>query len=793
MNSELPIQVSALRTENAQTLSSPEYILLLALSDGISLTGATDQRVNAGALLFLSPFSGRTLHLPAGSNALYAVIPATLLEPLMGIPKRAAVLLLEDGSTSAREKLIEYFDVVLNDRSASRTTQVRIAYELLSALEPAISNEASDRTVSTMKPNKLIEGMVQYVEENFREPLVLGDLAEAFSVTRQYVSMAFHRELGIPFSEFLTRLRLEEAHRLLMTTDRNITEITGASGFPNLKAFNQAFRGEYGVSPKEFRKQRTSPEAASEPTAPVLRDVNQLLRPYRLVYQKHETAIHLEQRVDAGSGTPLEPRWNILNIDNGASCLQSSVQASLTAMQEELHFQYVRLLNLLTDTTVPFVPSQEKHRFTDFLRVMEFFRRIGMTPILVLGERYDVMVDGVLLSDGYMPEPEMWYSLLQELLEASVDRWGVEWVSSWCFEFHMPETLYGVDSCENFMELFHNSAAMIRSALPRAKIGGPDLPVDSAHMGRLQTWFSQVWPEDVDFISVELWADYTCRSEHFRSMQGDSRTLQMLEAVQNADSSLAGQKAAGIRAMMEQHGLSDKALHVSALGITKYQAASAQAGGHCAAHLIRCGLELSGMADGIGCWKAFSGEAEYLDEYQVLGSGCGMIGRYDLKNINYYAQVFLGGLMPYKLFQGVSCIVTTDRSGSYAAILHNCKNYSPYFCRHYLEPKAMDFDDPRLYVSSAALEQTIHLVGVEPSRYRVEQYLIGDHHGCMGSVLKQMGALHIPGEHEIGYIAGQALPYQHAYELEAEDSLDFAVTLQANEVMLLRIHPIRRK
>lgn len=48
---------------------------------------------------------------------------------------------------------------------------------------------------------------------------------------------------------------------------------------------------------------------------------------------------------------------------------------------------------------------------------------------------------------------------------------------------------------------------------------------------------------------------------------------------------------------------------------------------------------------GIGCWKALNNESEYLEENQIVGNGCGLIGRFDLKNINWYAQIFLTGLM----------------------------------------------------------------------------------------------------------------------------------------------------
>ncbi len=792
MNTELPIQVSAIRAEEGRTLTSPEYALVLSLSEGVSLWGAQDAPVPAGTLLFLAPFSGRKLHMATGSHVIYAVIPSETLESLMGIPKRATMTLLQNGSDSAREKLIEYFDIVCNHRSVSPLTRTRVAYELLSALEPSIANEISPSQKPEAQTSTRIPHMLSFVEENFRKPLQLSDLAEEFSVSRQYVSTVFHRELGVPFSEYLTNLRLEEAHRLLLTTSENITTVCQESGFPNLKALNQAFRARYGLSPKEFRKQRIAPMEPAAPDAHALRDVNQLLRPYRLVYQKYETAVHAEELVAVGEGTPLRPCWDILNIDNAAACLQSSVQESLLAVQRELGFRYVRLLNLFSVETTPFIPSQGRHRFTDYLRVMEFFKKLDLTPILVLGENYSVMVDGVMLSEGYQMSPAEWYAYLAEILEVSVSRWGMEWVSRWRFEFHFPENLFGQDSRGCFIDLFEKSAAMIREKLRSAQIGGPAIPVDGAHLPRLKQWLREVVERKipVDYISVELWADFTYKKEEFAGFLGERHENHMLDAIQNADNGLPVQKIQLLRSLMAQYGVEELPICVAALGITKYQAAAAQQGGHCAAFLVKSNLDLMEQVEGIGCWKALSSETEYADEYQIIGSGCGLMSRYDLRNINWYGQVFLTGLMPFVLQKGMNSIVTTDRNGSFAVILHNCKSYSPWFCKHYLDARALDFEDPRLYTSGAALEQTIRLVGVKPGAYRVEQHLVGDHHGCVSAVLRQMGSVHVPGEHEVEYLYGQSLPFQHAYQVEASDSLDFAVTLQANEVMLLRIHPI---
>lgn len=789
-----PIHIAAAYCQQDETLYTSDYLLILSLTDGVHLQGETDQPLPSGTLLFFSPFSEQKLLLKAGSKALYAVITASFLEPLLGPPKKAVIVMQPDGTNTAKEKLIELFDLQYNTVSNTNLLQLRTTMELLCALEPAISNAANDNSDVPATMNQRVSEIIAYLNSHFRESIQLSDLASIFSTSRQYISTIFHRELGVPLSEYLLKLRLNESVRLLLTTDKTITEIATRSGFPNLKSFNQFFRAKYGISPKEYRYNKAhKPTVAPEALAPnVLQDVNQLLRPFRLVYKKAEEAAHIEEIIPVGNGTPLSPCWDILNIDNCFECLQTSIQESLTKIQSHLHFRYVRLCNILCSEMIPYIPTIEKHRFTYFFRLIDFFRTIGLTPMLSLGDSYQVMLDAVMLSDEtYSRSLPEWLRLLTELLEVSIGRWGKDWVSSWRFEFHMPETLYGMQDYPGFMDLFAQSAALIRSRLDGAQVGGPALSMNTAHMPRWAAWFQGLKERQLslDFVSVELWADYTYKIESFLGHRNEPRELHILDSIHNADSALAIQKITDLKRLMAQYGYADAKLYVSAMGITKYRATAAQMGGHCAAYLVKCNLELNRLVDGIGCWKALNSEVEYDDEYRVFSSGCGLLSRYELKNINFYAYSFLSGLLPYRLFQGMHSIVTTDRNGQYAILIHNCKNYSEYFCRHYTDENGLQFGDPKLYASNVALKQTFTLNGIPQQTYLFKQFLIGDHHGCIASVLLQLGRVRIPDSTEIEYVAGQSLPYQHAFTAESDGSLQFSVTLQPNEVMLLLISP----
>ena len=60
-------------------------------------------------------------------------------------------------------------------------------------------------------------------------------------------------KLGISFSNYINALRIEEAVKLLTTTDMPITDVCFASGFTCTRTFNRAFMGRIGVSPREYR------------------------------------------------------------------------------------------------------------------------------------------------------------------------------------------------------------------------------------------------------------------------------------------------------------------------------------------------------------------------------------------------------------------------------------------------------------------------------------------------------------------------------------------------------------
>lgn len=103
-----------------------------------------------------------------------------------------------------------------------------------------------------------ITKMIKYLNKNYKKKITLDRLAQESGYNSSYVSQLFKSYLGINFYDYLTRVRLREATLELSQSENKILEIALEHGFPDIKAFNLAFKQNFGKSPTEYRKQLNS-------------------------------------------------------------------------------------------------------------------------------------------------------------------------------------------------------------------------------------------------------------------------------------------------------------------------------------------------------------------------------------------------------------------------------------------------------------------------------------------------------------------------------------------------------
>ena len=104
--------------------------------------------------------------------------------------------------------------------------------------------------------NQLMQEIATYIYENYDKKLSLDDMSNRFHISRSYLSKKFKAVTGFGIKEYIVNVRIKNACRLLLETNKSITDIAFECGFNDSNYFGDAFRHVKGISPNKYRKNK---------------------------------------------------------------------------------------------------------------------------------------------------------------------------------------------------------------------------------------------------------------------------------------------------------------------------------------------------------------------------------------------------------------------------------------------------------------------------------------------------------------------------------------------------------
>jgi AraC-like DNA-binding protein len=113
--------------------------------------------------------------------------------------------------------------------------------------------------------HQAIRQAILTMRERFVEPLTLQDLARAAQLSPFHFNRLFRSMTGLAPSVFLSALRLQQAKKLLLTTQRSVTEICFDVGYNSLGTFTSRFTQMVGIPPTRFRQFLDEPMLQARP------------------------------------------------------------------------------------------------------------------------------------------------------------------------------------------------------------------------------------------------------------------------------------------------------------------------------------------------------------------------------------------------------------------------------------------------------------------------------------------------------------------------------------------------
>ncbi|GAA4332039.1 hypothetical protein GCM10023144_21520 [Pigmentiphaga soli] len=119
----------------------------------------------------------------------------------------------------------------------------------------------AEKCVGTGRATRYVKTAVAYIDENLNRRVTLSEVADAASVTPNYLTSLLRRETGSTFVELLTARRMARAADLLAYSCLRVSQVARAVGFDDADYFSRRFRQLNGCSPATFRTEKARPAA----------------------------------------------------------------------------------------------------------------------------------------------------------------------------------------------------------------------------------------------------------------------------------------------------------------------------------------------------------------------------------------------------------------------------------------------------------------------------------------------------------------------------------------------------
>lgn len=137
---------------------------------------------------------------------------------------------------------------LLKEKNPEKASEIYIlCNSLLAKLTAAYKRNNSD-VFSGVLTNALMR-----MEANLDNKITVTEMAKHLHVSRMTLLRLFHKYFQMSPKDYLLKLRMEKAQKLLLDPQNRINEVSALLGYKNPLYFSMAFRKYTGLSPRNFR------------------------------------------------------------------------------------------------------------------------------------------------------------------------------------------------------------------------------------------------------------------------------------------------------------------------------------------------------------------------------------------------------------------------------------------------------------------------------------------------------------------------------------------------------------
>jgi xylan 1,4-beta-xylosidase len=660
------------------------------------------------------------------------------------------------------------------------------------------------------KDKDRIQRITEYIQAHYGEKISLQNLADEAYLSMYYLSHFFKKKMGITFQGYLTLVRLQNAVKLLSQTDKRITDIALQCGFPSIRAFNQAFKEQYGSTPRTYRHQRDYPgimpaEGWSAESSYLDYDSVQAmakLQEYRdidlaairslaspvasLTIIPAETVITVEV---TKAGKPLFPGWKQLAaVGRAYDCLRGDLQAQITRAVRELGVEHLRFHGIFNEEmrVVSRDTTGKLHFHWNYIdAVFDFLTGLGVCPLADLTFIPEAMKSRdktVFWYRGNYAPPrdwDEWSALVYGFAAHCINRYGAEEVRKWYFEIWNEPDFMWAGTEQEYYRFYRVSAEALLRADPALRIAGPSVIPPIAESARWIDGF-------VDFINTQD-LPLHCFSFHlygeqdfiFNNTKGGARYYSQYGGKDHFRNciDIYREKLSRLKRPVKEWFVTEyniAAIHENYLLDTMFTAC----------HLLYNYLRNHDQVQGIAFWTL----SDIFEEDAALpppfSGGFGLLSPEGIRKPSWYALWFLRKIRGDILEQGEEYIVTKN-GGALYVLAFRYLHYDKLFIEG--DRSLLSFASRyEVFEAKPPLTFNLSLKGLEGG-YRIWEYTLDRAHGSAFDIYAGMGMPETLSASDAEYLRNTAVPHRHTWTVKPKGDLTLSLTAPPLGIKLLEI------
>lgn len=629
-----------------------------------------------------------------------------------------------------------------------------------------------------------IRQIQNYVQANYQSQISLNDLADRLYLSNAYLSKYIKKNLGMTFMEYLNNVRLFHAVDELMYSDKNLTHIAYDNGFPTSASFTKVFREVYNESPSEYRKKMQDEKENDEKETMLQQEEERRILEY-LKFRAHkenpQSTREQEYIINAGNVKDTLTDCNkAISIGDGYLLLQSEAQHQVEKIQKQTGVKYARIWNILSKEYC--FSEKEGYNFRRLDQVLDFLLDHHMKPYLEVGSKPSLFM--------YTPERSIniertkmdvydfktFSDIIRELCVHLVNRYGVEELETWYFEYWNDPALNITQPDGEYYQRFDLLYQTMKNYSEDISVGGAGFILGYETLVCKKIF--PIWKAreiHPDFLSV-------CSFQYIALVEGGGRLGR-----KSIDSEYMLNQIEIMKDVMEETGFQIPELHIDEWNFTISNRNVLNDSCEQGAYILKNCIEMNGAVDMMAYWHALDLYSDYYDTDTVLNGDSGLISRDGICKPSFYAFQFMNRLLPKVLEKNEHSIVTTNGRNRYVIACHNYKSLSSRYV--FTDEDEIQLEDIEQYVEDIdPVKLNFTIQNVKDGKYLVKIYRVNRECGSVQDLWKNLDYSKGLMRDEVDYLKSSAIPGIEMRTIEVENGeLSLENSLEMQEIRLIDV------